>query len=185
MTRWKVVLSLAGIVLGTSHCSRRESLPSSTSSATSSGDAAKGAPIIVRSDDQVCELLTPEEIRATLNWKTSPRRLPKAGEYGAPECGWFVSDAPNAMGVSVLLFIHAEPGHGKESFADKINSLCRGSQRQEVQGVGDEAALCRGFWVRKKDAYFCITPRNVVADAGISWREVDTVLVWYIMARLP
>jgi hypothetical protein len=168
-----------------SGCSRRESAPTSASSATPTGATAKGAPVIVRSEDQVCELLTPEEIKATLNWKVSPRRLPKAGEYGAPECGWFVSDEPNAMGVTVLLFIHAEPGHGKESFADKMNTMCRGAQRQELQGVGDEAVLCRGLWVRKKDVYFCITARNLVPDAGISWREASTTLARYVMARLP
>jgi len=140
--------------------------------------------VIVRSDDQVCELLTPEEIKATLNWKTSPRRLPKTGEYSAPECGWFVSDEPNAMGVSVLLFRWAEPGQGKQAFADKLSSVCRGA-RQDVQGVGDEAVACGGFWVRKKDIYFCITARNVARDAGISWREADTTLARYIMARLP
>ena len=184
MTRFWLELSWAAIVIA-SGCSRRESAPTSASSAAPPGATAKSAPVIVRSEDQVCELLTPEEIKATLNWKTSPRRLPKAGEYGAPECGWFVSDAPNAMGVSVLLFIHAEPGHGKESFAEKMSSMCRGMQRQELQGVGDEAVLCRGFWVRKKDVYFCITPRNIVPDAGISWRETDTTLARYIMARLP
>jgi hypothetical protein len=184
MMRRSIALSLAGVLV-VSGCSRRESAPMSGSSTAPPGAAAKVASVIVRSEDQVCELLTPEEIRATLNWKTSPRRLPKAGEYGAPECGWFVSDAPNAMGISVLLFIHAEPGHGKESFADKMNSMCRGTQRQELQGVGDEAVLCRGFWVRKKDVYFCITLRNVVPDAGISWRDADTTLARYIMARLP
>jgi hypothetical protein len=185
MTQRWVALSLAGIALGALHCSRRESRPSSASSASSGATTGKTVPIVVRTEDQVCDLLTPEEIKATLGWKTSPRRLPKAGEYGAPECGWFVSDAPNAMGVSVLLFIHADPGHGKESFADKMSTMCRGIQRQDLQGVGDEATLCRGFWVRKKDVYFCITPRNIVPDAGISWRDADSTLARYIMARLP
>jgi hypothetical protein len=184
MTRLIVVLSLVGIVLGASHCSRRETGPSSSSSATSSGAAEKGVPIAVRSDDQVCELLTPEEIKTTLNWKTSPRRIPHAGEYQAPECGWFVSEAPDAMGVSVMLFGYAEPGQGKQAFAEKLKSICRGA-RQDVQGVGDEAVACHGFWVRKKDVYFCITPRNVGADAGISWRDADTALARYVMARLP
>ena len=182
MRRW-VAIWWAGILVA-SGCSRRESAPTSASSAPPPGAAAKGAPVIVRSDDQVCELLTPEEIRATLNWKTSPRRLSKAGEYGAPECGWFVSDEPNAMGVAVLLFRWAEPGQGKQAFADKLNSVCRGA-RQDVQGVGDEAVACGGFWVRKKDIYFRITARNVVPDAGISWRDADATLARYIMAHLP
>jgi hypothetical protein len=129
----------------------------------------------VRSDDEVCNALANGEVRVALNQVVTSKVLPRAGEYGAPNCGWFTADAPDKAKVEVTVFTHSDDG--KASFKSKLESVCK-EDRVDVQRLGDEAAVCGLLWVRKGNYYYSVGPRSV----GL---EVAVHLARRVLAHLP
>jgi hypothetical protein len=162
----------------------------SSKDAGSSGDKAAPAPRTaaapvarIATAEQVCDVLTPAEVEAELHENTTARMLPKAGEYGAPECGWLVSDAPGAHGVSVTMFLQDKEADARTYFAHKLDSVCRDGKR-EVPDLGDEAALCGRLWVRKGTSYFSISLARTTStpDERI---QIGRRLAEHILPHLP
>jgi hypothetical protein len=100
----------------------------------------------VLTGDQVCNALTPDEVEAELHVKTIARMLPKAGEYGAPRCGWFKADgpdAPDASRLSIAMFIHDNAADSKQYFAKKLDDMCNLNRRMGA-GSGSDAGSGSG-----------------------------------------
>jgi hypothetical protein len=153
---------------------------------------ALGAPVTavakITSEEQVCDALTPAEVEAELHEKVTARMLPRAGQYGAPECGWLTSDGPDAHGVKIVMFFNDSEGksveRSKQYFADKLASLCKPEAKREIPDLGDEAALCGGLWVRKGTTFFSIVLRR---PTGTPDERMATArhLVEHVLPRLP
>ena len=136
----------------------------------------------ITSEEQVCDLLTADEVTAELKVPVTARLLPKAGEYGAPSCGWQTSDDPSSMGVKVLLFYHPDSVEGPKYYKEKLDGICHGKQ-EVIADLGDEAAFCGGVWVRKKNSFFNVSPLH--GDKSIDWKAVDERLARLVVTRMP
>jgi len=165
-----VLLVVLAVLAG---CSRSEPTPPAPK--TASGAA-------ITSEEQVCDLLTNDEVTAEIHAPVTGRRLPQAGEYGAPSCGWQTSEDPKAPGISVVLFFHPEAPDMTKSFHGKLDSVCK-SERKDISGLGDEAALCRALWVLKGKTYFSVGPMS--PDPAIDWSAADERLARHVLERLP
>lgn len=136
----------------------------------------------ITSEEQVCDLLTVDEITAELKVPVAAHRPPKSGEYSAPSCAWQTSDDPNSMGVKILLFYHPDSVEGPTYYKEKVDGICHGKQ-QVVADLGDEAAFCGGLWVRKKNSFFNVSPMH--GDKSIDWKAVSERLARLAAARMP
>jgi hypothetical protein len=140
--------------------------------------------------EHACDALTPAEVEEVLKLKTTAKMLPQAGEYGAPECGWLVSDAKDAAGVTVTLFFQDTEAESKEYFAKKLDSVCMNYETKKdarlvVLDLGDEAAFCGGLWVRQGTSYFSVTtPGASTADIE-AYKAAQIALARRVLPRLP
>src|SRR5262245_30848262 len=74
----------------------------------------------IRSEDEICNLLTNEEVGAEMKQPVTGRRMPSSGQYSAPSCGWLTSDAPDSAGFVVTLFFHPDSADAPGSFTKKV-----------------------------------------------------------------
>jgi hypothetical protein len=149
----------------------------------SSKDKDKSKATKLATEEQVCDALTPAEVEAETQLKTTARMLPKAGEYGAPSCAWLVSDAPDARGVAVTMFFQDNEADSKEYFAKKLAWVCDGKQ-VDVAELGDEAAFCGLLWVRQGTSFFSVSPTG----GGMTpdeWQSLGPRLARHVLPRLP
>jgi hypothetical protein len=164
------MILLAAAVPACSKKSGTDEAPPGSGTAAAAGSAAgSAAPAVevIRSEDEVCDVLTPEEIKAELGIDTVARMLPRAGEYGAPTCAWYVDPpgdadaAPPPRGVSITMFLQDTEADGKEYYDKKLESVCgmlpKDAKRIDVSGVGDHAAVCGRLWVRSGSTYFSMS----------------------------
>lgn len=131
--------------------------------------------------EDVCALLTTDEVTTELKKSVSAKMLPRAGEYGAPTCGWFsAADAPGTPKLRVALFRGNE--RGRQAFTKKLEDVCR-ANRVKVDNLGDEAALCGELWVRKGSNFFYVSSR--AGDADVPWPAAVERLARLVLTRLP
>ncbi|HEU4730062.1 MAG TPA: hypothetical protein VFT22_19325 [Kofleriaceae bacterium] len=155
----RALFIVLGLVVGCSSKDASESRQAPQSKDPVAGSAKEQVRKLA-SAEQACDALTPAEVEAELHEKTTAHMLPKAGEYGAPECGWFVSDAPDAHGVSVAMFFQDNEADAKRYFAKKLDTVCSSGKR-EAPNLGDEAAFCGRLWVRKGTSFFSVSVARV------------------------
>jgi len=147
----------------------------------------------IHSEDEICKLLTDEEVSAEMKQPVTGRRMPSTGQYSAPSCGWLTSDAPDSMGFVVTLFFHPDSRDAPVSFKTKVKDVCSGPiivpnkplrhvPQQPIEGLGDEATLCGKLLVRKGNNFFFIGLNH---DADIPWQEGARRLAAKVVARLP
>jgi hypothetical protein len=147
----------------------------------------------IQSEDEICKLLTDEEVSAEMKQPVTGRRMPSLGQYSAPACGWLTSDAPDSTGFVVTLFFHPDAPDGPGSFTTKVKDVCSGAilrpnkppvrvPLQPIEGLGDEATLCSKLLVRKGNNFFFIARKD---DEDVPWEEGARRLAAKVVARLP
>jgi hypothetical protein len=147
----------------------------------------------IHSEDEICELLTDEEVGAEMKQPVTGRRMPSTGQYSAPSCGWLTSDAPDSTGFAVTLFFHPDAPDAPGSFKSKVKDVCSAATFrrnkppvhvpvQSIEGLGDEAILCRKLLVRKGNNFFFIDPKG---DEEVPWQDGARRLAAKVVARLP
>lgn len=175
-------------------CSSKDSKPAPTDKPTTTTTTTdkSAAPAVAKlvTEDQACEALTSAEVEAELHIKTTAKMLPKAGEYGAPSCGWHVSEEKGAAGVDVTLFFQDNLSDAKEYFGKKLDSVCvdystKKDVRIVVPDLGDEAAFCGRLWVRQGTSFFSVeTPGASTADIE-AWKLAQIHLAKDVLPKLP
>jgi hypothetical protein len=206
-----VPLMLCGLLLldackrkseASSEKSETSSEKSETSSATAVGGPSRGADgnggnapaVVIRSEDEICKLLTDEEVGVEMKQPVTGRRMPSSGQYSAPSCGWLTSDAPDSPGFLLTLFFHPDSPDGPSNFTRKVKDVCNvptyegnkppvQEQQRAIEGLGDEATLCRKLLVRKGNNFFFIGRQK--GDPAVPWQDVARRLAAKVVSRLP
>jgi hypothetical protein len=147
----------------------------------------------IRSEDEICNLLTDEEVGAEMKQPVKGRRMPSSGQYSAPSCGWLTTDAPDSAGFLVTLFFHPDSTDAPGSFAKKVKDVCSAPvylrnkpplhvPQQAIEGLGDEATLCRLLLVRKGNNFFYVARKG---DEDSPWQDSARRLAAKVVSRLP
>jgi len=148
----------------------------------------------IQSEDEICNLLTDEEVTAEMKQPVTGRRMPSSGQYSAPSCGWLTAEAPDSPGFAVTLFFHPDATDAPGSFKRKVKDVCSaptlfankpsepGQPPQPIEGLGDEAAVCRKLLVRKGNNFFFIDQKG---DPAATWQESARRLAAKVVSRLP
>lgn len=155
--------------------------------------AAEASAKVIHSEDEICNLLTDEEVSAEMKQPVTGRRMPSLGQYSAPSCGWLTSDAPDSPGFTVTLFFHPDATDAPGSFAKKVKDVCSGFvyprnkppvhvPEQPIAGLGDEAILCSKLLARKGNNFFFIDRKG--GDEA-PWQESARRLAAKVISRLP
>lgn len=155
--------------------------------------AAEPSANAIHSEDEICNLLTDAEVSAEMKQPVTGRRMPSTGQYSAPSCGWLTSEAPDSPGFGVTLFFHPDASDAPGSFAKKVKDVCSSSvllrnkpplrvPEEPVEGLGDEATLCRKLLVRKGNNFFFIDRKP---DSEDPWQESARRLAAKVVSRLP
>jgi hypothetical protein len=148
----------------------------------------------IRSEDELCNLLTDEEVGFEMKQPVTRRRLPSSGQHSAPSCGWLTSDAPDSPGFLVTLFFHPDSPDGPSNFTRKVKDVCSAptyvgnkppvhEPQQTIEGLGDEATLCRKLLVRKGNNFFFIGRQK--GDPAVPWQDSARRLAAKVVSRLP
>lgn len=155
--------------------------------------AAEASANAIQSEDEICSLLTAEEVSAEMKEPVTGRRMPSSGQYSAPSCGWLTSEAPDSAGFRVTLFFHPDSSDGPSTFTKKVKDVCSAptyvankpvqEPQQAIEGLGDEAVLCRKLLVRKGNSFFYIDRQK--ADPGVPWQDAARRLAAKVVSRLP
>ncbi|MEO8185050.1 MAG: hypothetical protein ABI895_40105 [Deltaproteobacteria bacterium] len=148
----------------------------------------------IQSEDEICKLLTDEEVAAEMKQPVTGRRMPSSGQYSAPSCGWLTAEADDSPGFTVTLFFHPDATDAPGSFKRKVKDVCSASTyfankppepprpTEPIEGLGDEAALCRKLLVRKGNNFFFIDQKG---DSAVPWQEGARRLAAKVVSRLP
>ena len=155
--------------------------------------AAEASANAIHSEDEICNLLTDEEVSAEMKQPVTGRRMPSSGQYSAPSCGWLTSEAPDSPGFAVTLFFHPDASDAPGSFVKKVKDVCRAPinlpnkpplrvPEEPIEGLGDEATLCRKLLVRKGNNFFFIDRKP---DSEEPWQESARRLASKVVSRLP
>lgn len=155
--------------------------------------AAEASANAIKSEDEICNLLTAEEVSAEMKQPVTGRRMPSSGQYSAPSCGWLTSEAPDSAGFRVTLFFHPDSSDGPSNFTKKVKDICSAptyaankpeqEPQQPIEGLADEAVLCRKLLVRKGNSFFYIDRQK--GDPGVPWQDAARRLAAKVVSRLP
>ena len=178
---------------------KRKSEPSSEARATAIPGASatatpEGRVAAIRSEDEICNLLTDEEVGVEMKQPVTHRRMLSSGRHSAPSCGWLTSDAPDSPGFLVTLFFHPDSPDGPSNFTRKVKDVCGAPTyvgnkppvhelQQAIEGLGDEATLCRKLLVRKGNNFFFIGRQK--GDPAVPWQDGARRLAAKVVSRLP
>jgi hypothetical protein len=146
---------------------------------------------VISSEDEICNLLTADEVAAEMKQPVTARTKPKTGTYSAPTCAWLTGDAPDSAGYTLTLFFHPDSPDGPENFKEKIKHVCDVPEpmnkppppTKPIEGLGDEAALCRKLLVRKGNVFFFMDRQK--GDPAVPWQEGAQRLASKAVSRLP
>ena len=147
----------------------------------------------IRSEEEICKLLSDEEVSAEMKQPVKGRLMPSSGQYSAPSCGWLTGDAPDSPGFLVTLFFHPDSADAPDNFKKKIKDVCSAPvylrnkppvhvPEQAIEGLGDEATLCRMLLVRKGNNFFYVARKG---DEEGPWQEGARRLAAKVVSRLP
>jgi hypothetical protein len=185
---------------------KRKSEPSAEAPASAMAVAASATPeaaasatpearvAVIRSKDEICNLLTDEEVGFEMKQPVTRRRMPSSGQHSAPSCGWLTSDAPDSPGFLVTLFFYPDSPDGPSNFTRKVKDVCSAPTyvgnkppvhelQQTIKGLGDEATLCRKLLVRKGNNFFFIGRQK--GDPTVPWQDSARRLAAKVVSRLP
>jgi hypothetical protein len=155
-------------------------------------EASKEAPgEAIHSEDEICKLLTADEVAAELKQPVTARVMPSTGQYSAPSCGWLTAEAPDSPGFLVTLFFHPDSEDAPKNFQEKIKTVCNApalpkevpAPAQPIAGLGDEATQCRKLLVRKGNNFFYVSRQK--GDPAAPWQESAQRLARKVVSRLP
>lgn len=154
-----------------------------TASEAATATASTASTAVISSKDEVCNLLTRDEVFAEVKRPIMARQPPKNSPYGVPECTFLAGEGPDAEGYVLTLYFRPEIPDGPALFTAKVQDTCAHSPQQPLKDLGDEAVLCSKLLVRKGNVFFLLSRQG--GDPAVPWGDAAQRLARKVLTRLP